>query len=299
MAVDYTVSGRPDWLPERLFPFESRFVSVDGCRIHYVDEGSGPTLLLLHGNPTWSFLYRNNILELRDKFRCVALDYPGFGLSRARAGYEFLPREHAQVLCGFLDELGLDDVVVMGQDWGGPIGLWAAGRQPERFSAMVLGNTFAWPIDGKWRFQTMARVGGGKLGAALVRRLNAFVNLALPLGTATHLPHEVMKCYRKPFPDAKSRRPIHVFAHELAASRDFLGEVEQNLKRLAEHPVLLVWGALDVAFRADERARFEQVFPGHELILLDEANHFIQEDAPELIAQGIEQWAHLALTHFH
>lgn len=298
MAVDITVSGRPDWLPERLFPFESRFANIDGCRVHYVDEGSGPTLLLLHGNPTWSFLYRNIILELRDSFRCIAPDYPGFGLSTARSDFEFRPREHAQVLSGFIDDLGLDDIVMMGQDWGGPIGLSVAGRQPERFSGLVLGNTFAWPIDGNWHFSAMARVAGSKAGALAVRHLNAFVNLAMPLGTTTHLPHEVMKCYRKPFPNARSRRPIHVFAHELAASRDFLVEVERNLHRLAEHPVLLVWGMLDVAFRAEERARFEKIFPGHELVLLDEANHFIQEDAPELIARGIDEWAGLALTHF-
>jgi haloalkane dehalogenase len=85
-------SERPSWLDERLFPFRSRFLDLDGCRVHYVDEGEGAPLLLLHGNPTWSFLYRDIIGGLRNRFRCVALDYPGFGLSGAREGYGYTPR---------------------------------------------------------------------------------------------------------------------------------------------------------------------------------------------------------------
>jgi haloalkane dehalogenase len=298
MASREIVAQRPSWLPQRLFPFESRFVDIDGCQVHYVDEGQGPVLLLLHGNPTWSFLYRGIIERLQDRFRCIALDYPGFGLSRACQGYEFSPKEHAKIVRGFLDELGLDDIVLMGQDWGGPIGLWVAGRQPERFSGFVLGNTFAWPVNGQWRFETLSRVMGGPVGAVMVRRFNAVVNLALPLGTKRHLSHEVMRCYRRPFPNAKSRMPTYCFARELREGRSFLVDVERSLARLREHPVLLVWGELDSTFGAGERSRFEEIFPGHEVVLLETARHFIQEDAPELIAEGIDEWADLALTHF-
>ena len=91
------VTERPAWVDDELFPFESRFVDIDGHSVHYVDEGSGPTLLFLHGNPTWSFVYREVIESLRDEFRCIAVDYPGFGLSSAAPGYRYLPAEHAQV----------------------------------------------------------------------------------------------------------------------------------------------------------------------------------------------------------
>lgn len=90
--------GRPVWVDDELFPFESRFVAIDGHTVHYVDEGSGPTLLMLHGNPTWSFVYRDVIAALRDEFRCVAIDYPGFGSSSARSGYRYLPEEHTESL---------------------------------------------------------------------------------------------------------------------------------------------------------------------------------------------------------
>ncbi|QDG53812.1 alpha/beta fold hydrolase [Persicimonas caeni] len=297
MATAITSAERPDWLPEHLFPFDSRFVGVDGHHIHYVDEGSGQVILFLHGNPTWSFLYRHIIARLSDQFRCVALDFPGFGLSTARDGYGFRPQDHAHVLGEFLDMLELDEMLVMLHDWSGPIGLSVAVQRPERFVGFIVGNTFAWPLDEKWRFRAMARAVGGRWGASVERQFNTFVNLAMPLATTKHLPHEVMRCYRKPFPSAESRRPIHVFAHELLASHGFLYEVQKNLGKLREHPALLVWGQRDVAFRASERARFEEVFPGHELVLLEDANHFIQEDSPDAIAEAIDEWEDLACSH--
>lgn len=196
----------------------------------------------------------------------VAIDFPGFGLSTANDGYGFRPRDHAQVLSKFIDRLELDEIIMMVHDWSGPIGLWVASQRPPRFCGFVVGNTF--------------------------------VNLAMPLATTTHLPREVMRCYRRPFPTAKSREPIHIFAHELMGSHDFLVEVERNLGKLRDHPALLVWGERDVAFRASERARFEEIFPGHDLVLLDSANHFIQEDAPEIIAEGIDEWEDLACSKF-
>ncbi|MPY79897.1 MAG: alpha/beta fold hydrolase, partial [Actinophytocola sp.] len=107
MTNQQSAGARPSWVDDDLFPFESRFVELDGHVVHYVDEGSGPILLMLHGNPTWSFVYRQVIESLRDRFRCIALDYPGFGLSVAAPGYRYLPEEHAAVVVSFLDRLGL------------------------------------------------------------------------------------------------------------------------------------------------------------------------------------------------
>jgi len=137
--------AKPAWIPETLYPFESRFAQIEGARLHYVDEGSGPALLLLHGNPTWSFLYREIIKGLSDRFRCIAIDYPGFGLSRAAPGYGFTPAEHARIVEQLVLRLELKDVTMMVQDWGGPIGFAVATRHPDRFAAFVIGNTWAWP----------------------------------------------------------------------------------------------------------------------------------------------------------
>src|SRR5919198_2024713 len=141
MSGDASAAGRParpTWVPDELFPFESRYADVSGSRVHYIDEGSGPPLLLLHGNPTWSFLYRDVVKALRDRYRCVAVDYPGFGLSSPRPGYRFTPAEHADVIEQLVVRLDLRDATMMVQDWGGPIGFAVATRHPERFAAFVI-----------------------------------------------------------------------------------------------------------------------------------------------------------------
>ncbi len=111
---------RVDFSPDRrLFPFESRWFDGAGPRIHYVDEGSGTPVVMFHGNPTWSFLYRKVILLLRDRCRCIAMDYPGFGLSDRPEGYSYTVAEHAEVIGKLVDSLNLEGFIVMGQDWGG------------------------------------------------------------------------------------------------------------------------------------------------------------------------------------
>jgi alpha/beta hydrolase fold len=167
MADGEPTRVRPAWVDDALFPFESRFMEVDGHVIHYVDEGSGPVLLMLHGNPTWSFVYHGVIARLREQFRCVAVDYPGFGLSVAGPGYRYLPEEHAAVVLAVLDRLGLSGVTLVVQDWGGPIGMWVAEHRPAAFRALVVGNTWAWPVNGDWHFEWFSHAMGGAAGQRL------------------------------------------------------------------------------------------------------------------------------------
>jgi haloalkane dehalogenase len=282
---------RPAWVAPALFPFQSRFVEVGGCRLHYVDEGEGPILLLLHGNPTWSFLYRDVIKGLSGSFRCVAPDYPGFGLSEAPSGYGFTPAEHAQVVEGFVRTLDLRDVTLVAQDWGGPIGLGIAARCPERFGGLVLLSTFAWPVNGTLHFEAFSRLMGGPLGGFLIRNFNAFVNLVLPAGVRRRrLAPEVMAAYRGPFSRRAARTPTHVFPREILRSRAYLAEVERGLALLKHLPTLIVWGDRDLYFRPAERRRFERLLPNHRTVLVREAGHYLQEDAPEELVSAIAGW---------
>jgi haloalkane dehalogenase len=174
---------RPAWVDQQLFPFDSHFLEVDGAQVHYLDEGQGPVFLALHGNPTWSFLYRHIIDGLKDRFRCIALDYPGFGLSTAPPGYGYTVAEHARVVEGFVTRLGLDGITLMGQDWGGPIGLSVAVRHPERFRALVIGNTFGWPVRGEKTFERFSKLMGSTFpGGVLVKRLDLFTRVFVPGG---------------------------------------------------------------------------------------------------------------------
>jgi haloalkane dehalogenase len=282
--------ARPSWLPENLYPFESRYAEIEGARVHYVDEGDGRPLLLLHGNPTWSFLYRELIKRLRDRFRCIAPDYPGFGLSRAADGYGFTPAEHARVLERLVLELDLTDVTPVVQDWGGPIGFAVATRHPDRFASFVVGNTWAWPKSDPGT-QLFSRLMGGGIGRRLILQRNFFVERILPGGVRLRqLPEDVMAAYRGPFPDPRSRWPAYVFPREILGSRPFLAEVERGLAVLRDRRTLIVWPTRDVAFRKRERRRWGRLFPDHHTVLLEGAGHYIQEDAPERIAAAIVSW---------
>jgi len=282
---------RPTWVPEELYPFQSRYAQIDGHSVHYVDEGAGPPLLLLHGNPTWSFLYRELIRGLCDRYRCIAPDHPGFGLSRPAPGYRYTPAEHAAVLEKLVEQLELTGVTMMVQDWGGPIGFAVATRHPDRFSAFVIGNTWAWPKADPGT-QLFSRLLGGPIGGYLIQQRNVFVEKIIPGNVKRHkLAPEVMNAYRGPFPTPDSRRPMHVFPREILHSRPFLAEIERGLAKLRDRPALLVWPTKDIAFREPERKRWEQVFPNHRSVILEGAGHYIQEDAPEEIVSAIRAWA--------
>lgn len=281
MAIDFTPS--PD-----LFPFTSRWFDSPAGRVHYVDEGAGRPLLLLHGNPTWSFLYRGIIGRLRERFRCIAPDYPGFGLSDRPPGYGYTPAEHAGVIRALVDHLDLRDLVVMGQDWGGPIGSWVAASIPERVGGLVYGNTWFWPNR---RLATIAfsrAMSSPPMRWAILQR-NFFVERLIPAGTARQLSPEEMDHYRGVQPTPADRRGVAVFPRQLLAAEAWLTALAERVPAaLGAKPVLLVWGRRDVVFPpAAFVPRMRATFTDVRLVELPGAKHFIQEDAPEEIATAI------------
>jgi haloalkane dehalogenase len=273
-----------------LFPYQSRFLELEGGgRLHYIDEGKGQPLLLLHGNPTWAFLYRDIVAELKDEFRLVVPDYPGFGLSTAPDGYGFTPAEHAVTVDELVRRLDLRDVIIMMQDWGGPIGFDVALKNPERTQGFVIGNTWAWPLErtGQKTFSTLMGGWPGQFGAWCC---NGVVRLFMSRGVATRLSAQELGMYLGPFSRRDSRSPTHIFPAQLRDAHAFLDGIYRNLNRLSDRPALLVWGMKDFAFQAPERERFEALFPDHETVLLKNAGHFIQEDSPREIAAAIRDW---------
>ncbi|WP_040699123.1 alpha/beta fold hydrolase [Nocardia vinacea] len=285
-----TETERPAWVDDELFPFESRFVTIDGHTIHYVDEGAGPTLLFLHGNPTWSFVYREVIGALRDEFRCIALDYPGFGLSSAHPDYRYLPEEHIQVVTAFVDALALNGVTLVAHDWGGPIGLATVEQRPGAFARLVLANTWGWP-NGDPKAHIASHVMGGLVGRLLIRQLNLFVNAMIPAGHRLRKPTaEEMDHYRKALATPDRRQASAVLPRRITASRALLADVEAGLPGLAPLPTLIIWGNADVVFGDKERRRWEQLFPNHHTVIIDGAGHFVQSDAPWKFAAAIRDW---------
>ncbi len=277
----------PPFTPDsRLFPFRSRWFESRVGPVHYVDEGVGDPILFLHGNPTWSFLYRGIIIRLKQRFRCIALDYPGFGLSVRPPSYDYTPAEHAGIVRDLVKHLKLQRLTVMGQDWGGPIGLRVAADELPRIRALVMGNTWFWPVDslqGKsfGYLMSMAPM------QSQILKANFFVEKLMPRGVMHPLPEEVMDHYREALPTPSSRVGVAELPVQLMAATPWLARLEQDVKtRLSNVPLLLTWGLHDFLFTRPFMERFRDTFKQVQVERLD-AKHFIQEDAPKEIAVAI------------
>jgi len=277
----------PPFQPDpELFPFESRWFDASAGRVHYVDEGEGPPILFLHGNPTWSFLYRGIVIRLRKRFRCIAPDYPGFGLSEHPGAYRYTAREHAEVVGELVDHLGLDGLTVVGQDWGGPIGMRVAADRIDRIRGLVMGNTWYWPVDAAHIKAFSYVMASAPLQWAITEK-NLFVERMIPAGTLHDVAPEVMEHYRQPFPTAKSRAGVAELPRQLLDAEPWLRALADDVARLMRNvPLLLVWGVRDFAFTPRMMERFREDFALCTVRRL-EARHFIQEDAPGEIAEAM------------
>ena len=281
MSIDFT----PD---PTLYPFTSRWFESSQGRVHYLDEGSGPVIMFFHGNPTWSFLYRDIIAGLRDQFRCIAVDYLGFGLSDRPSGFSYRIAEHAQVVGELVDHLNLDGFLTMGQDWGGPIGMAVAVERADRVRGVVLGNTWFWPAADLPTKAFSVVMGSPPMQWAILRR-NFFVEKLIPAGTATRLTDAVMEHYRRVQPTPQARAGVARMPKEILAARPLLERLAREVPdKLGGKPALLVWGMKDPAFRPGPNVpRMRAAFSDHVFVELPDAKHFIQEDAPERITQAI------------
>ena len=281
---------RPDFKPSpQLYPFESHWLATSGGLVHHIDEGSGPTLLMLHGNPTWSFLYRHLVLELRGRFRCVAVDYPGFGLSERPAGYGYTPQEHARVVGEVVDALGLEGFVVLGHDWGGPIGLAVAAERADRVAGVALGNTWFWPADRRGRAFS-AVMSSPPLKWAILRR-NLFVERIVPGGVVRHLSEEEMDHYRGVQPTPELRAGVAEFPRQIAAAAPWLERLEGAVHaRLGGKRALITWPMRDVAFpAASTLPRVRAAFTDARVVELPDAKHYFQEDASPAVAAALAE----------
>ena len=277
-----------DFTPDQsLYPFESRWFKGQAGLVHYVDEGTGPPILFCHGNPTWSFLYRNIITRLRGSFRCVAVDYLGFGLSERPEAYGYTAAEHASCVGELVDHLELDGFLTMGHDWGGPVGLAVATRRAERVRGVILGDTWFWPADR--RMAAFSKVASTAWVRRQMLERNIFVDRVVPLGTARHLTAGEMEHYRAVQPSPAARQGVAELPRQLLAARPLLQRLADDVPALlGAKPALLVWGGRDLAFPpARLLPRMQAAFPRNVTAVLPHARHFIQEDAPQVIAEAI------------
>ena len=274
----------------KLFPFSSNFLETsDGSNLHYIDEGQGTVLLMLHGNPTWSFSYRKVIHSLSKHFRCIAPDYPGFGLSVASKNYRFLPGDHTKAITELVEHLKLDSFILIMQDWGGPIGLTLALNEPGRVKGIVLGNTWAWPLKGNLGVELFSKLMGGSFGRFHARHFNGVWRFFMRKGFTHKLSKQEKAMYKAPFLEKASREPTSIFPRQLTQAYQFELNLQLNLHSLKYKPTLLLWGMNDFAFKSPELHRFMKTFPNYTYHPL-KAGHFWQDDQGELAAKYIHSW---------
>jgi haloalkane dehalogenase len=291
------MGGPAAW--ETSYPFPGRFFGRHGLRLHYLDEGAGAPVVMLHGNPTWSFHYRRLVLALRDSFRVVVPDHIGCGRSDKPGDdrYSYRLAQRIDDLEALLDHLGIgNDITLVVHDWGGAIGMGYAVRHPERIARLVVFNTAAFlPMPGKrlpwslWLCRT-------PLGPLLVRGLNAFCRgAARYCCTRQAMPPEVRAGYLAPYDRWAHRIAVLRFVEDIPlkpghASYSLVEEIGSRLDRLRHVPVLIAWGMRDFVFDADFLAEWRRRFPQAEVYPFADAGHYVLEDAAEEIVPLVRRF---------
>ncbi len=272
------------------FPFASHYVIVRGVRIHYVEAGQGDPVLFVHGNPTWSYLWRNIIPTVAETHRAIAFDLIGFGRSEHPPGSRYDFDDHAAILDGFIEQLGLERLSLVLHDWGGLLGMQYAVAHPDRVTKVVLASTYVLPLGAplRWLLRLPRTPGFGWL---LVQRLNLLLSLALRAGIrqrARRTP-QLLRCYREPFPDVASRLPIRRWTEQLPSGPQ--DPSYRALERIAaalptfNRPVLLLKGSRDPILTTQRARRLVKALPHARLEVVEDAGHFLQEDQPQQVAE--------------
>lgn len=280
----------PAWIDQREYPFTPQQFSLPMGQMSYVDEGAGEPIVMVHGNPTWSFVYRSLIRQLHGRYRCIAMDHIGFGLSDKPYDWSYRPQAHAANLQTFLDALDLTGITLVVQDWGGPIGLSYAINNPEKIKRLVILNTWLWPVNDDWYFRGFSGFMGGVVGRFLIRNFNFFAKVVVRMayGDKSKLTPHIHAHYLKPLPTTQSRKGSWVFPREIIASTDWLAQLWQKRANLTDKPTMLAWGMKDIAFREKELNRWATVFPQAQVIRYADAGHYVQDEKGSELASQIE-----------
>ena len=280
------------------FPFAPHYYDVNGFAMHFVDEGSGEPILLVHGDPTWGYLYRKFIPILSLRYRCIVPDHMGMGKSGTpQEPYPYRLWHHIANLEALLVGLNLDNLTLVLHDWGGPVGLGFATRHPHRIKRLVLMNTWAfapWPSGPFPRLLELIR---SERGEKFVLEKNGYLEPAL-LGTTHYqenLTKKVLEAYRAPYPTPTSRLALLCWSRDIPVSEQDpswgeMKQIEQGLAQFIRTPTLLVWGMRDPVLPPSVLHMWQRIYPQATAYQIDDAGHFLQEDAPERIVTWIEEF---------
>jgi haloalkane dehalogenase len=247
--------------------------------MHYIDEGEGPPIVFVHGNPGWSFEYRKLIRELSENNRCIAADHIGFGLSDKPIDWDYLPQSHAGNFAAFMDSLDLEPAVLVINDWGGPIGLSYALCRPERFRHLLITNTWMWSVRGDPYYRLFSGFAGGQVGRFLIRHFNFFGKVIIRQCMADK--KKLHPAIYQHLETRDERKGSWVFPKQIVGASEWLDQLWRQRGSLDEIPKTLFWGMRDIAFRKKELDVWSAQWPEAEVIRAEEAGHYPHEEAAE------------------
>lgn len=279
------VPANEPWAAE--YPFASHFFSPgESAWLHYLDEGprDAPVIVMLHGNPTWSFYFRKLVLSLRDRFRCIVPDHMGMGLSDRPQHARYTLASRVSDVQALLRHLQVTRFSLVVHDWGGAIGMGVATEQPDAVDKIVLTNTAAYPSKDIPRSIASVRI--PLFGAIAVLRFNAFAYAATIRAVERPLSPHAKAGLLAPYSNPHDRIATLRFVQDIPMkpshpSWERLTTIESKLPQLLAKPMMLVWGDKDFCFTPKFRARFQSMFPQAAVHAYDDVGHYVFEDAPE------------------
>lgn len=257
----------------------------------YVDDGEGPAVLMLHGNPTWSYLYRHMITALAPEHRCVVPDHIGCGFSEKPQNYAYRLRQHIDNTLELIEATGLERFDLVVHDWGGAIGMGVATQMPERVRRLVVTNTAAFRSQSiPWEINLCRTPLLGKL---IIRGLNGFAGPATKMSVSREMPEWVKRGFLHPYGNWHDRIATWAFVQDIPMharhpSWDTLVGIETGLTQLRDHPMLLLWGMRDFCFHGDFLAEWQRRFPAAQTQAFEHAGHYLFEDAEDACAAAMQ-----------
>lgn len=285
------MTNSPAWINKELYPFQSRFITVENHQLHYIDEGTGATLLFVHGTPEWSFGFRDLVKNLREKFRCIAIDFLGFGLSDKPSDGDYTCAGHSRRLTKVIQQLGLKDINIVANDFGGSISLSYALDHPDNVGKIVLFNTWMRSLKDDKHYSGPAKIVNSWIGKFLYLTMNAPVNMIMPqaYGDKKKLSPEVHRHYKEALPKGK-RTAAYAFAQELTTANEWWQGLWEKIHTLDAGKFLFFWGMKDKFVPPYEMENWKTRLPGSRFVLFEDAGHFVQEEKPLEMSKAIDEF---------
>lgn len=275
---------------ESLYPFKSNFADINHHTLHYLDEGAGNPVLMIHGNPTWSFYFRHLVKDLSTRFRCIVPDHIGCGFSDKPGTdrYDYTLENRVRDLDAFINHLNISEkLTLVVHDWGGMIGLAWAIDHLERIDRLVITNTsgFFLPDDKSFPLRLWIIKYLAPFAVPAVLGLNLFSRGAIYMGSVNPLSKEVKKGLTAPYNSWKNRIATLKFVQDIPIgpedkSYDLVRRVDSNLSGLSSVPMMFLWGARDFVFDRSFLNEFRRRFPRVETHVFENAGHYLFEDKP-------------------